>query len=79
MDFKVQIFLEGHNFWPIFHLLFGLVSMRYLSTNWVIFDQWSKLHLGLDALSNQKILNGIYYVSSSLDFLLNTASCRVEK
>ena len=25
----------------------------------VIFYQWSKLHLGLDALSNQKILNGI--------------------
>ena len=26
---------------------------------WVIFDQWQKLHLGLDALSNQKILKGI--------------------
>jgi hypothetical protein len=26
----------------------------------VIFDQWPKLHLGLDALSNQKILNGVY-------------------
>ena len=25
----------------------------------VIFDQWQKLHLDLDALSNQKILNGI--------------------
>ena len=25
----------------------------------VIFDQWPKLHLSLDALSNQKILNGI--------------------
>ena len=25
----------------------------------VIFDQWPKLHLGLDALSNQKILNGV--------------------
>jgi hypothetical protein len=25
----------------------------------VIFDQWPKLHLGLDARSNQKILNGI--------------------
>jgi hypothetical protein len=24
-----------------------------------IIDQWPKLHLGLDALSNQKILNGI--------------------
>ena len=24
----------------------------------VISDQWSKLHLGLDALSNQKILKG---------------------
>ena len=28
----------------------------------VIFDQWPKLHLGLDALSNQKILNGVYSV-----------------
>ena len=25
----------------------------------VIFDQGSKLNLGLDALSNQKILNGV--------------------
>ena len=25
----------------------------------VIFDKWLKLHLGLDALSNQKILKGI--------------------
>ena len=25
----------------------------------VIFDQWPKLHLGLDALSNKKILKGI--------------------
>ena len=25
----------------------------------VIFGQWPKLHLGLDALSNQKILKGI--------------------
>ena len=25
----------------------------------VIFDQWPKLHLGLDALSNQIILNDI--------------------
>jgi hypothetical protein len=24
-----------------------------------IFDQWPKLHLGLDGLSNQKILKGI--------------------
>ena len=28
----------------------------------VIFDQWLKLQLGLDALSNQKNLKGIYYV-----------------
>ena len=25
----------------------------------VIFDQWPKLHLGLDALSNKEILNGL--------------------
>ena len=27
----------------------------------VIFDQWPKLHISLEALSNQKILNGVYY------------------
>ena len=27
---------------------------RYKDTVRVIFDQWPKLHLGLDALSNQK-------------------------
>ncbi len=30
----------------------------------VIFDQWLKLHLGLDALSHQKILKGISYTYS---------------
>ena len=30
-----------------------------------IFDQWPKLHLGLDALSNQKILKGVYSVCTS--------------
>ena len=34
---------------------------RYKGKLRVIFDQWSKFHLGLDALSNQKIVNGIYY------------------
>ena len=32
---------------------------RYEDDLRVIFDQWLKLHLGLDALSNQNILNGI--------------------
>ena len=26
----------------------------------IIFDQWPNLHIGLDALSNQKILKGVY-------------------
>ena len=30
---------------------------RYEDDLGVIFDQWPNLHLGLDALSNQKILN----------------------
>ena len=34
---------------------------RYEDDLRVIFDQWPKLHLGLDALSNQKILKGVYY------------------
>ena len=29
----------------------------------VIFDHWPKLHLGLDALINQKILKGIYFTT----------------
>ena len=33
---------------------------RYEDDLRVIFDQWQKFHLGLDALSNQKILKGIY-------------------
>ena len=32
---------------------------RYKDDLRVIFDYWPKLHLGLDALSNEKILNGI--------------------
>jgi hypothetical protein len=32
---------------------------RYEDDLRVIFDEWPKLHLGLDALSNQKILNGV--------------------
>ena len=32
---------------------------RYKDDLRVIFDQWPKLHLGLDALNNKKILNGI--------------------
>ena len=32
---------------------------RYEDGSRVIFDQWRKLHFGLDALSNQKILKGI--------------------
>ena len=39
----------------------------------VIFYQWPKLHLVLDALSNQKILKGIYYV------LLDKAGCFYER
>ena len=35
---------------------------RYEDGLRVIFDQWQKLHIGLDALSNQKILNSIYCI-----------------
>ena len=34
-------------------------SKRYKDDFWVIFDQWPKLHLGLDALSDEKILKGV--------------------
>ena len=37
-------------------LNFGIEILRWLR------GQWPKLHLGLNALSNQKILKGIYYV-----------------
>jgi hypothetical protein len=33
---------------------------RYEDDLSVIFDQWQKLYSGVDALSNQKILKGIY-------------------
>ena len=36
-------------------------SKRYEDDLRVIFDYWSKFHLGLDALSDQKILKGVYY------------------
>jgi hypothetical protein len=39
-------------------------SKRYKDNLSVIFDQWQMLHLGLDALSNQKILKGIYRIQS---------------
>ena len=32
---------------------------RYEDDLRVIFDHWPKLHLGLDALSNQRILKGV--------------------
>ena len=32
---------------------------RYKDNLIVIFVQWPKLHLGLDALSNQKVMNGV--------------------
>ena len=38
---------------------------RYKDKLRVICDQWLKLHLGLDALSNQKILKGIYNIHSA--------------
>ena len=37
-------------------------GMQYNDNLKVIFDQWLNLQFGLDALSNQKILKGIYYV-----------------
>ena len=50
------------NYWG-WLLNFG---MRYEADIRVIFDQWQKLHLSLDALSNQKILKGIYYTYSPI-------------
>ena len=35
------------------------IKSRHINSNSSIFDQWPKLHLGLDAPSNQKILKGI--------------------
>jgi hypothetical protein len=40
---------------------------RYEDDLRVIFDQWQKLHLGLDALSNQEILKGIYCTGIQTD------------
>ena len=38
---------------------------RYEDDLRVIFDQWPKLQLGLDALSNQKILKCNYYLTTA--------------
>ena len=35
--------------------------VRDMKMTKIIFDQWPKLHLGLDALSNHKILRGVYW------------------
>ena len=43
---------------------------RYKDDLRLISDQWPKLHLGLDALSNQKILNGVYYGGFHLHLLV---------
>ena len=37
---------------------------RYEDDLRVIFDPWPKLHLGLDAVSSQKILKGVYYITT---------------
>ena len=47
---------------------------RYEDDLKVIFDQWPKLHIGLDAPSNQKILKGIYYIPTTLHFLEGQSS-----
>jgi hypothetical protein len=42
---------------------------KYENNLMVIFDQWPKLQFGLDALSNQKLLKGIYSKHLLSDFL----------
>ena len=42
---------------------------RYKNDLRVIFDQWPMLHLGLDALSNQKILKGILLIIEGCSML----------
>jgi hypothetical protein len=42
----------------------------------VIFDQWQKLHLGLDALSNQKIcIQQSYFQKSCVQVLIVLSYC----
>ena len=42
---------------------------RYKDNLRLIFDQWPKLHLGLDALSNQKILKGVNYLDIEIEIV----------
>ena len=42
---------------------------RYEDNLRYIFDQWQKLYLGLNVLSNQKILNGICFTEYKRDML----------
>ena len=46
---------------PLTSTMVNSFGKRYEDDFRIIFDQWPKLHLGLDALRNQKILKGIYY------------------
>ena len=48
---------------------------RYEDNLRVIFDQWPKLHLGLDALSNRKILNGIYLACYQSNLIMTNFEC----
>ena len=57
----------GHDLctFPISAMVNGTLlnfGKRYEDNVRVIFDQWPKLHLGLDVLSNKKILKGVYYI-----------------
>ena len=66
---RIVLFLT--NRWPLLYraifsegfgtdsLISTMVNGTVLNFGKVLFDQWEKLNLGLDALSNQKILKGI--------------------
>ena len=47
---------------------------RYKNNLKVIFDQWPKLNLGLDALSNKKILKVTYCACMHLPSMIFTAA-----
>ena len=75
----IETNLLNHN-WSHFVILSGLTLHQFQKKLLlrVIFDQWLNLHLGLDALSNQKILKGIYcLVRSNCDWNMKVIQCEV--
>jgi hypothetical protein len=60
LQYQIRICQKSHKTVTITVYVVRILMKQTLRLQ-LIFDQWLKLHLGLDVLSNQKILNGSKY------------------